>query len=146
MPWKYKPFVMPAPPPLEKDLPPGVEYKLSRHAENDAVLVSLQNGHRFWLRGFDGHVVYDWSGETRGDFPVVVLVWPEWCGPRPDQPRPITYADVREQAPTPGSNVVLADRDGGEVWFTGSIATIPICGAIGDCICLGYHYWEPDND
>ena len=150
--WKYKPFVMPEPAPLlEKDLPPGVRYRMMPSSPGGPPrefisATCLPSVLRIRVVDERGKRCFEAHGVGRGSEPVTILDWPEWCGPRPDQPRPITYADIREQAPTPGSNVVLAGRDGEEVWLTGSIATIPICGAISDCICLGYHYWEPDND
>lgn len=121
----------------EWDLPAGVRYRLACvHAE----YIAAEKGKFVTVRDLDGEPCFYVPRYERGDTPVTILDWPDWCGPRPDaQP---TFKQIREMAPNPRAQTVWL-KDGRK---TAGLAACHYEGSgWGPCSgFLGWLTWEEE--
>lgn len=133
--WRFVPWDEVKPKQIrEKDLPPGVRYSFG-HAAEWISATDCDNLVRVQVRLTNGKPVCDACGLPRGHNAVTILDWPAHCGPRPDQEREFTYADIAKYAPSQGARTVWLI---GDLPCVGAAASHYADGAMGIDTFLGY--------
>lgn len=129
IPWENKIFT--------EQLPAGVEYTF--HSTPNARLLACMGGKTVLMANGAGTHCYSVQNTAHG-IDVVILNWPEHCGPRPST-NP-TWEEIKDNAPRPDAELRFRQPNGNEYTSLTKVNELTGLYIKPDNEFLGYVVWE----